>query len=141
MYTCARDQSKLMREVERKLVVLASLMSLQVLRCSLAVHRLSVSRGQSGVHEGTHSKKCTTTTEINLACCVSFAETSSKSETDVSFRREFHLGRRGKVARDRIDFFSFFSEEKGGGEEEPLVSIIHHRARLFRDIVRLFPEY
>lgn len=46
--------------------------------------------------------------------CVSFAETSSKSETDVSFRREFHLGRRGKVARDRIDFFLFFSREKGG---------------------------
>lgn len=92
-------------------------MSLQVLQYSLAVHRLSVSRGQSGVHEGIRSKKCTTTTEINLACCVSFAETSSKSETDVSFRREFHLGRRGKVARDRVDFFSFFFRREGRREK------------------------
>lgn len=65
------------------------------------------------MHEGIRWKKCAASAEINLAvCCVSFARTSSKSKTDVSFRREFHLGRRGKVARDRVNFFPFFW---GGG--------------------------
>lgn len=90
------------------------------------------------MHKGIRWKKCAASAEINLAvCCVSFVGTSSKSKTDVSFRREFHLGRRGKEGRaGSRRFFPFFWRGEGDGRrgrEEQLVSIIHHRAQLFRD--------